>query len=104
MTTSYDVRRSDWLIVFGVAVYLCVTRASKTVCIAILIAVAISCVVALHRSLISRSLASFLILIFAFGAINSQRALNDFANVRLGEYEGYATVMSDPQNIGVATC
>ena len=103
MTTSYDVRRSDWLIVFGVAVYLCVTRASKTVCIAILIAVAISCIVALHRSLISRSLASFLILIFAFGAINSQRALNDFADVRLGEYEGYATVISDPQNIGVAT-
>ena len=103
MTTSYDVRRIDWLIVFGVAVYLCVTRASKTVCVAILIAVAISCIVARGRSLISRSVASLLILIFVFGAINSQRALNEFANVRLGEYEGYATVMADPQNIGAAT-
>jgi competence protein ComEC len=103
MTTSYDVRRTDWLIVFGVAVYLCVTRASKTVCIAILIAVAISCFVGLRRSIISRSGASLLILIFVFGAINSQRATNDFADVRLGEYEGYATVMSDPQNIGAAT-
>ncbi|MFM8663544.1 MAG: ComEC/Rec2 family competence protein [Acidimicrobiaceae bacterium] len=103
MTTSYDVRRSDWLIVFGVGVYLCVTRASRTICVAILIAIAIGCVVAQSRSLISRSLASFLISIFAFGAINSQRALNDFADVRLGEYVGYATVISDPQNIGVAT-
>ena len=88
---------------FGVAVYLCVTRASKTVCVAILIAVAISCIVARRRSLISRSVASLSILIFVFGAINSQRATNDFANVRLGEYEGYATVMADPQNIGAAT-
>ena len=88
---------------FGVAVYLCVTRASKTVCVAILIAVAISCIVARRRSLISRSVASLSILIFVFGAINSQRATNDFANVRLGEYEGYATVMTDPQNIGAAT-
>ena len=103
MTTSYDVRRIDWLIVFGVAVYLCVTRASKTVCVAILIAVAISCIVARRRSMISRPVASLLILIFVFGAINSQRATNDFANVRLGEYEGYATVMADPQNIGAAT-
>ena len=103
MTISYDVRRHDWLIVFGVAVYLCVARASKTVCLSILIAVAISCVIALRRSMISRSLASVLISIFVFGAINSQRALNDFANVRLGDYEGYATVMSDPQNIGAAT-
>ena len=53
--------------------------------------------------MISRPVASLLILIFVFGAINSQRALNDFANVRLGEYEGYATVMADPQNIGAAT-
>ena len=97
------MRRIDWLIVFGVAVYLCVTRASKTVCVAILIAVAISCIVARRRSMISRPVASLLILIFVFGAINSQRATNDFANVRLGEYEGYATVMADPQNIGVAT-
>ncbi|MFM7493583.1 MAG: hypothetical protein ACKO2A_06720, partial [Acidimicrobiaceae bacterium] len=103
MTTSYDVRRSDWLIVFGVAVYLCVTRASRTICVAILIAIAIGCVVAQSRSLISRSLASCLILIFAFGAINSQRARNDFADVQLGEFDGYATVISDPQNIGVAT-
>ena len=103
MTTSYDVRRIDWLIVFGVAVYLCVTRASKTVCVAILIAVAISCIVARRLSMISRLVASLLILIFVFGAINSQRAINDFANVRLGEYEGYATVMADPQNIGAAT-
>ena len=103
MTTSYDVRRIDWLIVFGVAVYLCVTRASKTVCVAILIAVAISCIVARRLSMISRLVASLLILIFVFGAINSQRATNDFANVRLGEYEGYATVMADPQNIGAAT-
>ena len=103
MTTSYDVRRIDWLIVFGVAVYLCVTRASKTVCVAILIAVAISCIVARRLSMISRPVASLLILIFVFGAINSQRATNDFANVRLGEYEGYATVMADPQNIGAAT-
>ncbi|MFM8779647.1 MAG: hypothetical protein ACKOEF_10320, partial [Acidimicrobiaceae bacterium] len=103
MTTSYDVRRSDWLIVFGVGVYLCVTRASRTICVAILIAIAIGCVVAQSRSLISRSLASCLILIFAFGAINSQRALNDFADVQLGEFDGYATVISDPQNIGVAT-
>ena len=95
--------RIDWLIVFGVAVYLCVTRASKTVCVAILIAVAISCIVARRRSMISRPVASLLILIFVFGAINSQRATNDFANVRLGEYEGYATVMADPQNIGAAT-
>ena len=97
------MRRIDWLIVFGVAVYLCVTRASKTVCVAILIAVAISCIVARRRSMISRLVASLLILIFVFGAINSQRAINDFANVRLGEYEGYATVMADPQNIGAAT-
>ena len=97
------MRRIDWLIVFGVAVYLCVTRASKTVCVAILIAVAISCIVARGRSMISRPVASLLILIFVFGAINSQRATNDFANVRLGEYEGYATVMADPQNIGAAT-
>ena len=97
------MRRIDWLIVFGVAVYLCVTRASKTVCVAILIAVAISCIVARRRSMISRPVASLLILIFVFGAINSQRATNDFANVRLGEYEGYATVMADPQNIGAAT-
>ena len=103
MTTSYDVRRIDWLIVFGVAVYLCVTRASKTVCVAILIAAAISCIVARRLSMISRPVASLLILIFVFGAINSQRATNDFANVRLGEYEGYATVMADPQNIGAAT-
>ena len=103
MTTSYDVRHTDWLIVFGVAVYLCVTRASKTVCLVILIAVAISCVVALHRSMIERSLASLLILILMFGAINSRRALNDFADVRLGQYEGYAIVASDPQNIGAAT-
>ena len=103
MTTSYDVRRIDWLIVFGVAVYLCVTRASKTVCVAILIAAAISCIVARRLSMISRPVASLLILIFVFGAINSQRATNDFANVRLGEYEGYATVMNDPQNIGAAT-
>jgi competence protein ComEC len=73
------------------------------VCVAILIAVAISCVAAQRKSMISRSLASILILIFVFGAINSQRALNDFADVRVGEYEGYATVMSDPQNIGAAT-
>ncbi len=53
--------------------------------------------------MISRPVASLLILIFVFGAINSQRATNDFANVRLGEYEGYATVMADPQNIGAAT-
>jgi competence protein ComEC len=53
--------------------------------------------------MISRPVASLLILIFVFGAINSQRAINDFANVRLGEYEGYATVMADPQNIGAAT-
>ena len=97
------MRRIDWLIVFGVAVYLCVTRASKTVCVAILIAVAISCIVARRLSMISRPVASLLILIFVFGAINSQRATNDFANVRLGEYEGYATVMADPQNIGAAT-
>ena len=97
------MRRIDWLIVFGVAVYLCVTRASKTVCVAILIAVAISCIVARRLSMISRPVASHLILIFVFGAINSQRATNDFANVRLGEYEGYATVMADPQNIGAAT-
>ena len=97
------MRRIDWLIVFGVAVYLCVTRASKTVCVAILIAVAISCIVARRRSMISRPVASLLILIFVFGAINSQRALNQFANVRLGEYEGYAAVMADPQNIGAAT-
>ena len=97
------MRRIDWLIVFGVAVYLCVTRASKTVCVAILIAVAISCIVARRLSMISRLVASLLILIFVFGAINSQRATNDFANVRLGEYEGYATVMADPQNIGAAT-
>ena len=97
------MRRIDWLIVFGVAVYLCVTRASKTVCVAILIAAAISCIVARRLSMISRPVASHLILIFVFGAINSQRATNDFANVRLGEYEGYATVMADPQNIGAAT-
>ena len=97
------MRRIDWLIVFGVAVYLCVTRASKTVCVAILIAAAISCIVARRLSMISRPVASLLILIFVFGAINSQRATNDFANVRLGEYEGYATVMADPQNIGAAT-
>ena len=53
--------------------------------------------------MISRSLASLLILICVFGALNSQRALNEFADVRLGEYEGYATVMADPQNIGAAT-
>ena len=97
------MRRIDWLIVFGVAVYLCVTRASKTVCVAILIAAAVSCIVARRLSMISRPVASLLILIFVFGAINSQRATNDFANVRLGEYEGYATVMADPQNIGAAT-
>jgi competence protein ComEC len=103
MTTSYDVRRIDWLIVIGVAMYLCVTRANKTVCVAILIAVAISCIIAWRRLMISRSLASLLILICVFGALNSQRALNEFADVRLGEYEGYATVMADPQNIGAAT-
>ena len=102
MTTSYDVRRIDWLIVIGVAVYLCVSRASKIVCVAILLAVAIGCVVARRRSIISRTLASLLILIFVFGALNSQRALNEFANVRLGEYEGYAKVMADPQNVGAA--
>jgi competence protein ComEC len=103
MTTSYDVRRADWLIVFGVALYLVVTRASKSVFLALIIAVAICCVSAFRRSLISRSLAAIVTLIFLFGAINSQRALNEIANVEIGVYEGYATVISDPQNIGVAT-
>ena len=103
MTPSYDVRRADWLIVFGVVVYLLITRASDKVCIAVLLAVAICCGISVYRSYLSRPVAILLLVIFAFGAINSRRALSEFGDVQTGEYAGYAKVMGDPRNIGVAT-
>lgn len=103
MNTSYDVRRADWLIVFGVVVYLCVTRASERTGIAILLATAIGCATSVYRAHLSRLVAILLLLILVFGAINSRHALSEFRDVKTGEYEGLATVISDPRNIGAAT-
>lgn len=103
MTTSYDVRRADWLIVFGVVVYLCITRASIEISIAILLVTAIGFVVAVYRAQLSRQVAILLLLMFVFAALNSRHALSEFNDVQTGEYQGFATVMSDPRNIGAAT-
>ena len=103
MTTSYDVRRADWLIVFGVVVYLCITRASSEISIAILLVTAIGFVVAVYRAQLSRQVAVLLLLMFVFAALNSRHALSEFNDVQTGEYQGFATVMSDPRNIGAAT-
>ena len=103
MTTSYDVRRADWLIVFGVVVYLCITRASSEISIAILLVTAIGFVVAVYRAQLSRQVAILLLLMFVFAALNSRHALSEFNDVQTGEYQGFATVMSDPRNIGAAT-
>ncbi len=97
------MRRADWLIVFGVVVYLCITRASSEISIAILLVTAIGFVVAVYRAQLSRQVAVLLLLVFIFGAINSRHALSEFNDVQTGEYQGFATVMSDPRNIGAAT-
>ncbi len=103
MNTSYDVARADWLIVLGVVVYLCVVRASAIICIAILLASAIGCVAYVYRAHLSPLAAILLLLILVFGAINSRHALSEFSKVKIGRYEGLATVISDPRNIGAAT-
>ena len=97
------MRRADWLIVFGVVVYLCITRASSEISIAILLVTAIGFVVAVYRAQLSRQVAVLLLLMFVFAALNSRHALSEFNDVQTGEYQGFATVMSDPRNIGVAT-
>ena len=97
------MRRADWLIVFGVVVYLCLTRASSEISIAILLVTAIGFVVAVYRAQLSRQVAVLLLLIFVFAALNSRHALSEFNDVQTGEYQGFATVMSDPRNIGAAT-
>jgi len=97
------VRRADWLIVFGVVVYLCITRASSEISIAILLVTAIGFVVAVYRAQLSRQVAILLLLMFVFAALNSRHALSEFNDVQTGEYQGFATVMSDPRNIGAAT-
>ena len=103
MATSYDVRRADWLIVFGVVVYLCITRASSEISIAILFASVIGFVAAVYRTQLLRQVAVLLLLMFVFAALNSRRALNEYGDVQTGEYQGFATVISDPRNIGAAT-
>ncbi len=97
------MRRADWLIVFGVVVYLCITRASSEISIAILLVTAIGFVVAVYRAQLSRQVAVLLLLMFVFAALNSRHALSGFNDVQTGEYQGFATVMSDPRNIGAAT-
>ena len=97
------MRRADWLIVFGVVVYLCITRASSEISIAILLVTAIGFVVAVYRAQLSRQVAILLLLMFVFAALNSRHALSEFNDVQTGEYQGFATVMSDPRNIGAAT-
>ena len=97
------MRRADWLIVFGVVVYLCITRASSEISIAILLVTAIGFVVAVYRAQLSRQVAVLLLLMFVFAALNSRHALSEFNDVQTGEYQGFATVMSDPRNIGAAT-
>ena len=97
------MRRADWLIVFGVVVYLCLTRASSEISIAILLVTAIGFVVAVYRAQLSRQVAVLLLLMFVFAALNSRHALSEFNDVQTGEYQGFATVMSDPRNIGAAT-
>ena len=97
------MRRADWLIVFGVVVYLCITRASIEISIAILLVTAIGFVVAVYRAQLSRQVAVLLLLMFVFAALNSRHALSEFNDVQTGEYQGFATVMSDPRNIGAAT-
>ncbi len=98
------MRRADWLIVFGVVVYLCITRASIEISIAILLVTAIGFVVAVYRAQLSRQVAVLLLLMFVFAALNSRHALSEFNDVQTGKYQGFATVMSDPRNIGAATC
>ena len=97
------MRRADWLIVFGVVVYLCITRASSEISIAILLVTAIGFVVAVYRAQLSRQVAVLLLLMFVFAALNSRHALSEFNDVQTGKYQGFATVMSDPRNIGAAT-
>ncbi len=97
------MRRADWLIVFGVVVYLCITRASSEISIAILLVTAIGFVVAVYRAQLSRQVAILLLLMFVFAALNSRHALSEFNDVQTGKYQGFATVMSDPRNIGAAT-
>ncbi|NCU81554.1 MAG: hypothetical protein EBV51_06035, partial [Acidimicrobiia bacterium] len=102
MSTAYDVRRADWLIVCAVAVYLIVTRANNKYCFAILFVATASFLGAIFCSQISRRTGLALLALLTFAAVNSRHAMNEYNDVQTGEYQGWVTIISDPQNIGAA--
>ena len=97
------MRRADWLIVCAVAVYLIVTRANNKYCFAILFVATASVLGAIFCSQISRRTGLALLALLTFAAVNSRHALNEYNDVQTGEYQGWVTIISDPQNIGAAT-
>lgn len=103
MTTSYDVRRADWLIALLAVTYLLVTRVNSKLCMVILCAVAIYCTVMVRQSKLQKSNAVLIFLVLVFAVFNSRHSMSELRNVTLGPYLGVATVVTDPRNIGAAT-
>ena len=103
MTTAYDVRRADWLIVFLATVYLMITRASVEYCFLILFGIAAGGIFAVRRMGLRKSIAILIFLVVVLGFINSRRSIRELRSVTIGSYSGIATVISDPRNVGAAT-
>ncbi len=103
MTTSYDARRADWLIVLGVGIYLCMTRAELKLGILIFMMVVFACVFGVAKSRLSTKTTWLVAVVLMFGLLNSWRATNDYHRTNIGQYSGIAKIASDPRNIGPAT-
>jgi len=102
MTTSYDVRRADWLTVFLVAAYLITTRAPFKTSIVVLNLCAIGLIVVARMIRLSNLATVSMVLLLMFGLFNSRRAQAELHDVELGRYSGLATIVSDPRQVGSA--
>ena len=105
MTQSYDLRRSDWVIV-GLAIStVCATRAVEKTFVTTLVAGVAICVILLAMVFARSELTRFVLVgVFAFlGFVNGSRAIAELHRVELGQYSGAAQVITDPQRVGAAT-
>jgi competence protein ComEC len=105
MTQSYDLRRSDWFIV-GLAIStVCATRAVERTLITELVAGSAFFLILMTMVIVrSKSILFAIVVVFAvLGFINSSRSIGELHRVELGEYSGFARVITDPQRVGAAT-
>ena len=105
--TSYEVGRSDWMIVCVAIGYLIVTvivmHARSGAIFFMFVVIAATVLLAGIRRIVQIRYSVMLILIFLTAFFTAQRSISELNNVELGEYSGVATVKTDPRTTGAAT-